>query len=337
MTPTLTPMLLHLFWIGLGLAILLLSGDLLVRGSVALAQRVRIPPMLIGLTIVAFGTSAPELVIGVNAVLIGGEAGGLAIGNIVGSNIANVFLVLGVPALIYPTCCKQPLIRRNTTIMIGATLLFIWLCLDGAHTLTKIDGAILFAGMMAFMGYAVYRARAMPGEGLVADLTEELEEMSGLPESTGAIIFFIGIAMIGLPLGSNFIVSGAVGLAMNAGISATVIGLSIIAIGTSLPELATTVIAAVHRHSAVALGNVIGSNLFNILGIMGVTALVAPQPLIVEGRFLITELWIMLAATFVLVPYSFLHLKMGRVSGVLFLGAYVLFIVALFRHHGLTP
>ncbi len=331
-----TPMLLHLFWIALGMTILLFSGDLLVRGAVAMAQRVNIPPILIGLTIVAFGTSAPELVIGVNAVLIGGQAGGLAIGNIVGSNIANVFLVLGVPALIYPTCCKQPLIRRNTTIMIGSTLVFIWLCLEGAQTLNRMDGAILLAGMMAFMGYAIYRARKAPGVGLVADLTEELEEMSGLPKGLGSVLFFIGIAIVGLPLGSNFIVSGAVGLAVNAGISPTVIGLSIIAIGTSLPELATTVIAAMHRHSAVALGNVIGSNLFNILGIMGITALVAPQPLSVEGQFLITELWIMLAAAFVLVPYSFLHLKMGRVTGVLFLGAYVLFIVALSRHHGLS-
>ncbi len=330
-----THMVIDLFWVVIGLCILLFSGDLLVRASVAWAQMAKIPPIVIGLTVVAFGTSAPELVIGINAVMIGGSAGGLAIGNIIGSNIANVLLVLGIPALIYPASCKQPLIRRNTMFMIGATAIFIALCLDVSRTVNRIDGLILIVMMAGFLGYAVHKARKTPDEGLVADLQEEMDEMSGLPESWQHIIFFIALALIGLPMGSNFIVSGAVGLATSLGIAPSVIGLSLVALGTSLPELATTVVAAMHRHSGVALGNVIGSNLFNILGIMGLTAIIAPAPLQVESRFVSLDLWVMLAVALVLVPYSFLRLKVGRLSGLAFLGAYAWFIAILFDQHGL--
>ncbi len=329
-------MLEDLFWIATGLGILLFSGEMLVRGAVSLAERARISPLLIGLTVVAFGTSAPELVIGINAAMIGGEAAGLAIGNVVGSNIANILLVLGLPVLIYPTCCKQPLIRRNTAIMIGATLIFIYLCLDPSQQITRLDGSILLGLMTLFMGYAIYRARNAPDPSMVAELTEELEDLKGRPESLGATAFFILIAMIGLPLGSSFMVGGGIHLAENAGVSPSVVGLSLIALGTSLPELATTIIAAMHRHAGVALGNVIGSNIFNLLAIMGVTAVVSPEPLHVESRFADLDLWVMLGAAMVLVPYTFLHLKVGRLSGIAFLVGYVVFIVMLFDRHGLV-
>ncbi len=323
-------MTMDLFYIAAGLGILLFSGDMLVRGAVSIARRFNVPPMLVGLTIVAFGTSAPELVIGINAAFVGGEATGLALGNVVGSNIANVLLVLGLPALICPTCCKQPTIRRNTMIMVGATLVFIALCLNMNLEISRFEGLFLVVLLAAFLGYSAMRARTGTGDGIAAELTEELEEMTGLPERIWMIALFIGVAAIGLPSGSHLIVTGAVSLAEDAGVAPSVIGLSLIAVGTSLPELATTVVAALHRHSGVALGNVIGSNMFNLLGIMGLTALVAPEAISVEPRFASIDLWVMLAATVILVPYTWRHLTIGRFSGLGFLAAYSVFIFVLF-------
>ncbi len=313
-----------------GLAILLFSGDLLVRGSVAFAERSQMPPMLIGLTIVAFGTSAPELVIGVDAALRGPETAGIALGNVVGSNIANILVVLGIPALIYPTVCDQPTIRRTTVLMVGASLLMIWMCLNAGMAITRGEGWLLFVLMIAFLCYAAYKVRSGQDDGILAEEIAELEGMQGLPKTAPRIAAFILIAIVGLPLGSHLIVEGARSLAEIAGISPTVIGLSLIAFGTSLPELATTVIAAFNRHCGVALGNVLGSNLFNILGILGLSAMVAQEPIAVEARFAAMDLWVMLACALVIVPFAFRHWTISRIWGLIFLVAYGVFLVVLF-------
>ncbi|MFP3943216.1 MAG: calcium/sodium antiporter [Alphaproteobacteria bacterium] len=312
-----------------GLAVLLFSGDLLVRGAVALARSVRIPPLIIGLTVVAFGTSAPELFIGIDAAIIGGEALGIALGNVVGSNIANVLLVLGLPALIAATMSKQNTIRRNTIIMIAASLVFVALCLDGRQ-LTFLDGAMLFGLILIFLLWSAMRARR--ARRLPDDLGEmaELDALSGLPRRLPVILICIVVSLIGLPLGAHMIVKGGTELARAAGVAPSVIGLSLVAIGTSLPELATTVVAAMRKHSAVALGNVIGSNLFNLLAIMGVTAMVSRHPIPIEGRILNMDLWIMLASSAVVLFYVALHRPIGRLSGVLFLGAYGAYLAFLF-------
>jgi len=227
-----------------GFVILLFCGDLLVRGSVSLALKLGIPSILIGLTVVAFGTSAPELVVSIKAALTG--AGGIAIGNVVGSNIANILFVLGLPAIIYPTLCNQDVVRRNTGFMVGATLLFIAFCLFGQ--LVFWQGVVLFTLVVFFLAYVA--SHAFKSNATEDDIAAEFEIPSdgeGLPESSWTIAFFLLIGVCGLPLGAHFIVEGGTGIARNFGVSDAAIGLSLIAFGTSLPELATTMVATQRR------------------------------------------------------------------------------------------
>lgn len=250
-------------------------------------------------------------------------APGISLGNIVGSNIANVLLVLGLPAMIYPTLCNQPSICRNTTMMIGATLLFVGLCLTG--TLVFFDGLVLFTLVLCFLAYSGWRAR----QGAADPIEEELEEITGLPEAAWAIGAFLLIGLLGLPLGAELVVDGATEIALRFGVSEAAIGLTVISIGTSLPELATTLVAAVRRHADVAVGNVIGSNLFNILAIGGITAMVTPLP--VPDTFLRFDLWVMLASAFLVAPFAFTRSTITRFAGLVFVVLYAAFLVAVFK------
>ncbi len=304
-----------------GLIILLFCGDLLVRGAVALASRFGVHPLIIGLTVVAFGTSAPELMVSVKAVLE--NAPGIALGNIVGSNIANILLVLGLPAIIYPTLCNQASIRRNTSMMVGATMLFVALCMTG--TLTFMDGAILFALVLCFLAYSGLRAKKHPEIGI----EDDLEEISGLPERVWAICAFLVIGLLGLPLGAELVVDGSTEIARRFGVSEAAIGLTVISMGTSLPELATTLVAALRRQADVAIGNVIGSNLFNILAIGGITAMVRPLP--VAENFMSFDLWVMLATALLVVPFAFMRATITRLAGAIFVALYAGFLVAVFH------
>ena len=309
-----------------GLFLLLFTGDLLVRGAVALANELAIPPLLIGLTIVAFGTSAPELLIGIQSALSGLPE--IALGNAVGSNIANVLLVLGIPAMIYPICCNQPAIRRNTIFMLLVSLLFIFLAFQ--QVLTFWMGFCLFFLVLVFLVYAWYRARA--GNGAVEQLAE-LDEIEGVPQENWKVAAFIILGLIGLPIGANVTVDAADAIARAWQVPDAVIGLTIVAFGTSLPELATTVMAAVRRHEGLAVGNVIGSNIFNILAVMGVTIMVADIP--VPDHFLRFDLWVMLGSSALLLPFVLTRSKIGRVSGAGFTLAYLLYIYALGANAGL--
>ena len=319
-----------------GLLLLLVSGDILVRGSVSLAKRLRIPALFIGLTIVAFGTSAPELVVGVQSALNGPEAIGIAVGNVVGSNIANVLLVLGVPALFYPILTDQPMIRRNALMMVTATVLFVYFCIDGQ--ITMIEGFSLFGLIVAYLFYSALRASRASAEDFTPEEVEEVEQMTGLPKSGFMIGCFILTACIGLPVGAYFCVNGAEDLALRMGVAPSIIGVTVIALGTSLPELATSVLAAIHRHSAMAIGNVIGSNIFNILAVMGVTSMVA-TPLTgaaipVEDSFLNFDLWVMLGTALVILAFAFAKGRVGRFYGIVFLLAYIAFITIVFQSGG---
>lgn len=309
-----------------GFVILLVSGDLLVRGSVALAVKLGVPAIVIGLTVVAFGTSAPELVVSVRAATT--DAPGIAIGNIVGSNIANVLLVLGLPALFRPTDCNQEFVGRNTCYVVAATVIFMLLCYLGP--LEMWHGAILFALIIAFLVESGRRAGIASSQSR-AEREEEVDEIdgvSGLPKTPSMIAVFVAAGLIGLPFGAQLIVENAAEIARTFEVSQAVVGLTVIALGTSLPELATTLAAAARGHSALAIGNVLGSNLFNMLAIMGLTAIVAPIP--IPEAVLRYDLWIMLAATLALVPFVIRRSMINRLPALGFVLAYCAYIFFVF-------
>jgi len=301
-----------------GLILLLFAGDLLVRGSVGLACKLGAPPLIIGLTVVAFGTSAPELMISINAALA--DSPGIAVGNVVGSNIANILLVLGVPALIYAIACNQVGIRRNTFMMIGATLLFIGFAQSGEFSR---DNGILMVGLLAaFLIYSGWRAMTHNDSA-----ESELDDVEGIPSKPVTTAGFIISGIIGLPLGAQMLVTGATDIARAFQVSDAVIGLTVVALGTSLPELATTVVAALRKRSDVAIGNVIGSNLFNILAIIGITAII--KPLAVADHFIAFDLWILLGISLLLVPFALFHLSLNRLWGVTFVAGYIIYVTAV--------
>lgn len=284
--------------VGLGLLILLLAGDALVKGAVNLALRIGIPALIVSLTIVAFGTSAPELLISVKAAIDG--VPGIAMGNVVGSNTANILLVLGIPAMLATMHTHNCDTRKSYMQMIAASVLFIALAFTGSFT--WISGVVLLGALVLIMGLAARDAQAHRKAGQTAE-DDDAPEGADPNMPWWRIIGFLALGLVGLPLGADLLVDNAVIIARDFGISETVIGLTLVAIGTSLPELATTVMAALRRQADVALGNVIGSNIFNLLGIIGVASLVAPIP--VAPEFLSYDLWVMLGASLLLVPFVF--------------------------------
>ncbi|MCC5970742.1 MAG: calcium/sodium antiporter [Pararhodobacter sp.] len=309
-------MLLDIVMIVGGLVALVLAGDALVKGAVNLSLRLGIPALIVGLTVVAFGTSAPELIVSVQAILSGVPA--LALGNVVGSNIANILLVLGIPALIAAIPVARDL-TRDYMIMIAASVLFIALAFTGEFG--RWQALVLLAGLVLMLTDCYLRARKQR----VA--TQELEGADeGMPGTR--IAGFLAIGIVGLPVGAHFLVEGSVGVATVLGVSEAIIGLTLVAIGTSLPELATTVAAAFRRQAGVALGNVLGSNVFNLLGIIGVAGLVGTIPVPLE--MLQIDLWVMLASSLLLGGFIWLRRDIGRVWGAVLLFLYVAYVISLF-------
>ena len=260
----------------LALIILVMSGDFLVKGAVALSDRLGIPAFIVGLTIVAFGTSAPELLISIQAVLSG--VPGIAIGNVVGSNTANILMVLGLPALMFGLDAAKTDLRKNYAFMIGGSLLFIYLASLGVFSYGS--GMILLTALAVVLGLALRDALHEP---MRAELVEIGLEGGGAQDAVlpaWKITGLIGIGLLGLPYGANLLVNNATEIARSYQISETTIGLTLVALGTSLPELATTLASAIRRQADVALGNVIGSNIFNILLALGLTAV--PEDLLLK-------------------------------------------------------
>ncbi|KPA20113.1 Inner membrane protein YrbG [Shimia sp. SK013] len=310
-------------YISLGLVILLLAGDALVRGAVNLSLRIGIPALIVSLTIVAFGTSAPELLISLQAALK--NAPGIALGNVVGSNIANVLLVLGVPAAMTTLHTSGSETRRSFVFMIFGTVLFIGLAACGVFTFWS--GVILLIALAVMLLDAMRSAHQHRKEAAAACALEDDEDVEGADPDMPwwRIIVFLLLGLIGLPLGADLMVDNAEIIARRYGVSDTVIGLTLVALGTSLPELATTVMAALRRQADVALGNVIGSNMFNLLAIIGITSIV--HPIAVDPDFLEFDMWVMLAASLMLIPFVFMKRDITRVWGVTFTALYVLFIL----------
>ena len=306
---------------GLGLLILLLAGDALVKGAVNLSLRIGIPALIVSLTVVAFGTSAPELLISIKAVM--DNVPGIALGNVVGSNTANILLVLGIPALLATMHTSECNTRKSFNHMIAASLLFIALAYRGVFD--WISSLILLAALAAMLYNAARDARAHKAADAAGAEADE-EELEGVdPDMPGwRIGLFLVLGLVGLPLGASLLVDNATIIAKAFGVSDTVIGLTLVAIGTSLPELATTVMAALRRQADVALGNVIGSNMFNLLGIIGVAGLVGP--IAVDPAFLRFDLWVMLAASLLLIPFVYLNQNISRIWGIALTALYAIYL-----------
>ena len=306
---------------GLGLVILLLAGDALVRGAVNLSLRIGIPALIVSLTIVAFGTSAPELLISITAALEG--VPGIALGNVVGSNTANILLVLGIPALLATMHTDECETRKSYVLMIAGSVLFIALAFVGVFT--WISGVVLLLALSFVLFDAVRDARVHRAAGAEAELEEPEGADPDMP--WWKIVVFLVLGLVGLPLGADLLLEGATSIARGFGVSETVIGLTLVAIGTSLPELATTVMAALRRQADVALGNVIGSNMFNLLAIIGVASLVSPIP--VDPEFLKFDLWVMLGASILLFPFVFFKWNINRNWGVALTALYALYVLSV--------
>ena len=309
-----------------GFVLLLVTADYLIRGAAALARKWGVPKLLVGLTIVAFGTSAPELAVSVDAVLEGQPD--VALADIIGSNIANVLLILGVPALIFGAIgVTTPGLRRNAIVAFAATVLLIGLSWDGLVILR--DGLILLAVLILYLLW-LYRDARKPeiADPQIAELTD-FEEMEAMPHSWLRIAGMILIGVIGLPLGGVMIVKGGMGVAYAAGVPPAVVGLTLFALGTSLPELAASVISAARGHAEVAIGNVLGSNLFNILAVGGIASMVGDIP--VTQQFFAVEFWLMLGTTGLLALLIFMRTKLNRFIGFAMLAGYAGYIYWLAR------
>lgn len=309
-----------------GLLLLLVGGEILVRGGVALARRLDVSPLVIGLSVVAFGTSAPELVVCLIAVLENAPA--VAVGNVVGSNIANILLVLGAAGLIYPIRRQKRSLYRDGSVCIGATVLMVALSYGGVIVAWHGAAMLAFLALYLLLSYLTDRE----DKEAIEEVRREVLELE--PDQTpawGALLRLVG-GLAGVLIGSDLLVDGSVILAETAGISQKVIGVTVVAVGTSLPELATSVVAAIHRRTDMALGNALGSNIFNVLAILGTVSVV--KPIAVPVEILTLDVWVMLGVMVIFVPLALLHRHIGRMSSAMFLVAYAAYLFVQFAQDG---
>lgn len=309
----------------LGGVALVLGAHWLVQGASRLAIGVGISPLVIGLTVVAFGTSAPELAVSVASAAT--DAPEIAIGNVVGSNIFNILLILGCSAVVTPLIIASRLVRLDIPLMVLASLVTWWFCADG--TIGRWEGAGLFLALLIYTSWLILSG----GEAEEDIPLLEADEQS-TPSWKRSKSFQVGLIIIGLAslvAGSQMMVSGAVSIAEYLGISAAVIGLTIVAGGTSLPELATSVMAARAGERDIAVGNVIGSNLFNLLGVLGLSAVVSQGGLPVAASFLRFDLPIMVLVAIILLPMAIRGRRIGRLAGAFLLGGYVFYVIWMVR------
>lgn len=302
-----------------GLALLVAGAEALVRGAARLAARFGIPPLVIGLTVVAFGTSAPEMAVSVQSASNG--QGDIAVGNVLGSNIFNVLMILGLSALVIPLTVSRQLIRLDVPLMIGASLLAWLLAIDQHYG--RLDGILLFAGIVAYTAFQVRSGLSAKANGETNEFEVEYGER---PEGRLALLGHLGFVVLGLALlvwGSSLLVDAAVTLARALGLSELVIGLTIVAAGTSLPELATSVMAALKGERDIAVGNIVGSNLFNLLAVLGLAGLVAPAPISVSPNALAFDYPVMVAVAVACLPIFFTGYRINRWEGLLFFGYYL--------------
>lgn len=321
----------------LGFFLLIGGAEFLVRGASALAIAVGISPLVVGLTVVAYGTSAPELAVTINATFNGQSD--LALGNVVGSNIANILLVLGISAAVATLVVRTQLVRQEIPLMIVASILVLLFGLDGR--IGRIDGAILVVGAVSYTFYVVRKSR-QEVKMLEAKFADDYNADKKHAEVTGKLALHLGMIVLGLFLlvtGADWLINGAVAIAEIFGVSKLVIGLTIVAVGTSLPEIATSVMSSLKNQRDIAVGNAVGSNLFNILLVLGLTALVSPDGVLVNRTALTFDIPVMIAVAIAALPIFFTNYRIDRWEGFLFLGyymAYTTYLVLNATHHGLA-
>lgn len=305
----------NFLWIGLGLVLLIFGGDWLLKSAVALSLKLKISKIVIGMTVVSFATSAPELIVSINAALTG--ASDLALGNVIGSNIANLGLVLGVTLLLCTLQVQKDFYKVNWPVMLIASLL-LYVFLENDQVIGQLEGLLLFTLLISFM---VYLLKTQKNKNSEVDL-EEVNHMSN-----SMIFVFFSLGGFGLWFGSELLIKGATALALEFGVTERVIGVTLVSIGTSVPELAASIIAVVKKEKAISLGNLIGSNIFNILAVIGITAMITPISLS-DQKLLTSDIFWMLAIAIVLLPMVFIPKKniLNWVHGAVLLVSYILFI-----------
>lgn len=319
-----------LLMLALGFVLLTAGAEALVRGASGIAGRLGIPPLIIGLTVVAFGTSAPEFAVSLGAAWSGQPD--IALGNVIGSNIFNILFVLGLSALITPLVIHTQLVRVDVPLMVGTSILVLLMSLDGR--IGRLEGAALFIGLLLYLGFQVRQGRRERANAL-AD--EEI------PEGTGywwldPLLVLGGLVI--LVLGSRLLVDAAVAIAQALGVSELIIGLTIVAVGTSLPEVATSVVASLRGQRDIAVGNAVGSCVFNVLGVLGVAALVSPSGIDVADQALQFDLPVMVVVAVACLPIFVTGLEIARWEGGLFLGyyvAYTFYLILAAMQHPVLP
>ena len=314
------------FWLAVGLAILTAGAEVLVRGAVGLAAAARISPLVVGLTVVAFGTSAPELVVSLQAALSGTPE--IAVGNVVGSNIFNVLVILGLSALIVPLRVDQQLVRLDVPLLIAISVAVYGMALDGR--IDRLEGALLVAGLVTYTFWLVRKSRSENSTEVLGEYEAEFSEQT--PQTPGRLLLNLVMTAAGLGmlvLGADLFVDAAVSLARSWGFSELVIGLTLVAAGTSLPEVATSVVAACKGERDIAVGNVVGSNLFNLMCVLGITGVAAPGGISVGAEAVTQDLPVMVLVAVACLPVFLIGHAIERWEGVVLVAFYVLYTAAL--------
>ncbi|PQO25903.1 sodium:calcium antiporter [Blastopirellula marina] len=317
-------MLLAVGLILVGLVALVLGGELLVRGASALAAFLGVSPLIIGLTVVAFGTSAPELAVSLKAGLTG--QADISVGNVVGSNIFNILFILGISALVAPLVVHSQLIRRELPLMVIVSLVTWGLAFNG--TLGRIEGLVLVAGLVVYVIWSVIESRR-ESAAVVEEFAEEFDKPPRTKWGLALQLLWIVLGLIALAVGSRWLVDGAVMIARQMGMSELLIGLTIVAVGTSLPEVVASIAASLKGERDIAVGNVVGSNLFNLMCVLGMTAVIVPDGVPVASSAVWQEIPVMIAASAICLPIFFTGYRIDRWEGGLFLAWYVLYTVYL--------
>ncbi|MGB0934207.1 MAG: calcium/sodium antiporter [Lishizhenia sp.] len=311
----------------LGLIVLIVGGEFLVKGAVGIAEKAHLSKLVIGMTVVSFGTSAPELIVSLKAAFEG--APDIAMGNVIGSNIANIALVLGITVLIFPIVVDRNSKVLDWPMMMLASILFYVFAFD--LNLQRWEGAVMFAILVAFITYLIVNSRKKTKLELRSDVQKETTPVSvSVPKSVG----FLFLGLVGLYFGAEWLLNGSVSLAKSAGMSERVIGITIIAFGTSVPELVTCAVAAYRRETDISIGNLIGSNIFNIFAVIGLTSII--HPIDVSQASVSWDMIWMLAIVLLLLPLMIIGKKFGRLKGFTLLLTYVLYIVLLLFQNSLT-
>ncbi len=310
----------------IGLVCLVGGAEFLVKGAAAVATRFGVEPVIIGLTVVAFGTSAPELAVSVSSAVSGSSD--VAFGNVVGSNIANILLILGASAIVGGLAVTQRIIRLDVPLLIVVSVVALLMSLD--NNVGRIDGIILFTGIVAYTGWLI-RASRREGNDVVEEYGEAIEVVEGAAVDKPIVVQlgYVLAGLVTLVVGSQLLVNSATDIATELGVSELVIGLTVVAIGTSLPELATSMLAAFRGQRDIAVGNVVGSNLFNLMSVLGLTSIVSPDGVNVSDASLSLDFPVMLAATIVLIPIFWNGFEIKRWEGFVLVSFYVLYVVYL--------